>query len=97
MPSGCFLEYLYNGEIPNSTLLAQYGIVLTKNAHYADCEQLYDECVQYIAGNWREVERMNAKSFATDMTTLLMEDVLGKMKLDQCGEQTTIHGSYLQP
>jgi hypothetical protein len=74
-----FLDFLYTGEIPNSTLLAQYGIDLAKNAHYADCEELYDECVQYIADNWREVERMNAKCFAKDMTTLLMEDVLTEM------------------
>jgi hypothetical protein len=38
--------------------------------------------VQYIAANWRDVERMNAKHFATEMTTLVVEDVLNKMKPD---------------
>jgi BTB/POZ domain len=36
-----FLDFLYTGEIPNSTLLDQYGIALAKNSHYADCEELY--------------------------------------------------------
>jgi BTB/POZ domain len=77
-----FLDYLYTGEIPNSTLLDQYGIALAKNAHYADCEELYSACIRHLVGAWREVEKMNTSQFAIDMTTLVMEDVLSKTNPD---------------
>jgi BTB/POZ domain len=75
-----FLDYLYTGEIPRHTLLEQYNIALAKNAHYADCEELYSACINHLVSAWRGVEKMNNSHFATDMTTLVMEDALSKMR-----------------
>jgi hypothetical protein len=77
-----FLEYLYTGDIPNATLMNQYGVALAKNAHYADCEELYSACIDHLVHSWRDAETVNASRFAADMTTLVMEDVLSKMKPD---------------
>jgi BTB/POZ domain len=92
-----FLDFLYTGEIPNSTLLAQYGINLAKNAHYADSEELYNACVQYIADNWHEVESMNEKTFAKSMTALLMEDVLSKMRPDALKDRLLFMAAAYNP
>jgi BTB/POZ domain len=52
-----FLEYLYTGDIPNATLMNQYGVALAKNAHYADCEELYSACIDHFVNNWCVMQR----------------------------------------
>jgi BTB/POZ domain len=76
-----FLDYLYTGEIPSQVLLSQYSIAIALNAHYADCEELYEACVNYIASKWRDVKSANPNNFATDVTVLLMEDVVKQMPI----------------
>eukprot|EP00953_Heterococcus_sp_UTEX-ZZ885_P008423 5052-Heterococcus_DN1.PRE.2 len=76
-----FLDYLYTGEIPSQVLLSQYSIAIALNAHYADCEELYQACVNYIASKWRDVKNANPNNFATDVTVLLMEDVVKQMPI----------------
>jgi BTB/POZ domain len=70
------LEYLYTGQIPSCTLMAQYSVHLAKDAHFLSIDELYDACVTYLALNWREVQKLNPDTFDTDMTLLLMQDVL---------------------
>ena len=38
--------------------------------------ELYDACVNYLAKNWLEVQKLNPDTFDTDMTMLLMQDML---------------------
>jgi BTB/POZ domain len=73
------LEYLYTGQIPGRTLMAQYSVQLAKNARFLNADELYDACVSYLVTNWRDVQKLNADTFATDMTMLLMQDVLKGM------------------
>jgi BTB/POZ domain len=76
------LEYLYTGEIPSTTLLAQYCIGLALNAHYVDAGDLYSACVEYMANNWRAVQQLNTVTFRTDMTLQLLDDVVKSMTPD---------------
>eukprot|EP00953_Heterococcus_sp_UTEX-ZZ885_P000386 739-Heterococcus_DN1.PRE.2 len=73
------LEFLYTGELPNATLMAQYSVLLAKNAHFLNADELYGACVSYLVNNWREVQKLNLDTFATGMTMLLMQGVLKGM------------------
>jgi BTB/POZ domain len=75
------LEFLYTGELPNATLMAQYSVHLAKNAHFLNADELYGACVSYLVNNWREVQKLNFGTFGTDMTMLLMQDVLKGMSV----------------
>jgi BTB/POZ domain len=74
------LEYLYTGELPNSTLMAQYSVHLAKNAHFLNIDKLYDACVKYLAKSWHAVQKLNPDTFGVDVSMVLMRDVLKVMR-----------------
>jgi hypothetical protein len=53
-------------KLPNATLMAQYSVHLAKNAHFLNADELYGACVSYLGNNWREVQKLNCDTFATE-------------------------------
>jgi BTB/POZ domain len=74
------LEYLYTGELPDATLMAQYSVHLAEDAHFLNIDKLYDACVKYLGKSWHAEQKLNPDTFGTDMTMLLMQDVLKAMR-----------------
>jgi BTB/POZ domain len=76
------LEYLYTGDIPDNTLMAQYAIPLAQNAHYLDTDELYKACIDYLRENWRKVQQLDAEAFKKDTALPHVEETLNLMQPD---------------